>query len=67
MVVLTPWPERPDPIEESNRETIAALGEVAVETLPTRSTSSQPQSWPASPAGHARRRGLAGRRRHRPG
>jgi dethiobiotin synthetase len=32
-VVLTPWPERPDPIEESNRETIAELGEVAVLTL----------------------------------
>jgi dethiobiotin synthetase len=33
-VVLTPWPERPSPIERSNRETIAALGEVEVETLP---------------------------------
>jgi dethiobiotin synthetase len=33
MVVLTPWPEEPSTIEESNRETIAALGEVAVETL----------------------------------
>ena len=33
-VVLTPWPERPSPIESSNRETIAALGEIEVETLP---------------------------------
>ncbi|HKI66297.1 MAG TPA: dethiobiotin synthase [Solirubrobacterales bacterium] len=32
-VVLTPWPDEPSPIERSNRETIAALGEVAVETL----------------------------------
>ncbi len=32
-VVLTPWPDEPSPIESSNRETIAALGEVAVETL----------------------------------
>jgi len=33
-VVLTPWPEEPSPIEASNRETIAALGAVEVETLP---------------------------------
>ncbi len=33
-VVLTPWPAQPDPIEESNQATIAALGEVTVETLP---------------------------------
>jgi dethiobiotin synthetase len=32
-VVLTPWPEEPTELELSNRETIAALGEVAVETL----------------------------------
>ena len=32
-VVLTPWPDEPSPIESSNRETIAALGEVAVQTL----------------------------------
>jgi len=32
-VVLTPWPERPGRIEESNRETISALGHVPVETL----------------------------------
>jgi dethiobiotin synthetase len=32
-VVLTPWPERPSQIEQSNRETIAELGDVAVVTL----------------------------------
>jgi dethiobiotin synthetase len=33
-VVLTPWPPQPDEIERSNRDTIARLGEVAVEVLP---------------------------------
>jgi dethiobiotin synthetase len=33
-VVLTPWPDAPSELERSNRETIAALGAVAVETLP---------------------------------
>jgi dethiobiotin synthetase len=33
-VVLTPWPAEPGPIERSNRETIARLGDVAVATLP---------------------------------
>jgi dethiobiotin synthetase len=46
-VVLTPWPESPGRIEESNRETIAALGEVEVETLPRLDLSS-PSSWPRS-------------------
>jgi dethiobiotin synthetase len=45
-VVLTPWPESPTPVEESNRETIAALGEVAVETLPPLDLT-DPESWPA--------------------
>jgi dethiobiotin synthetase len=44
-VVLTPWPEEPSPVEESNRETIAALGEVRVETLP-RIDTSDPAGWP---------------------
>jgi dethiobiotin synthetase len=47
-VVLTPWPESPNPIEESNRETIAALGQVEVETLP-RLDLANPSSWPAIP------------------
>lgn len=33
-VVLTPWPEDPSPMEQSNRATIAALGDVTVSTLP---------------------------------
>jgi dethiobiotin synthetase len=47
-VVLTPWPDEPGSIEESNRETIAALGQVAVETLP-RLDLSRPESWPPAP------------------
>jgi dethiobiotin synthetase len=33
-VVLTPWPATPTAMHRSNRETIARLGAVAVETLP---------------------------------
>ena len=32
--VLTPWPALPGDMEQSNRETIARLGDVEVETLP---------------------------------
>jgi len=32
-VVLTPWPEDPSALERSNRETIARMGEVEVDTL----------------------------------
>jgi dethiobiotin synthetase len=32
-VVLTPWPPQPTALERSNRDTIASLGEVEVETL----------------------------------
>jgi dethiobiotin synthetase len=32
-LVLTPWPEQPDVIERSNRDTLARLGEVEVATL----------------------------------
>ena len=45
-VVLTPWPEEPSAIERSNRETIAALGEVEVLTLPPLDLST-PATWPA--------------------
>lgn len=48
LVVLTPWPDAPSPIEESNRATIAALGGVRVETLP-RLDLSDPPSWPRLP------------------
>ncbi len=47
-VVFTPWPERPTPIDESNRETIASLGGVRVETLPALDLR-DPGSWPALP------------------
>jgi dethiobiotin synthetase len=47
-VVLNPWPEEPDRIALSNRETIAALGEVRVETLPWLALD-RPDSWPALP------------------
>jgi dethiobiotin synthetase len=33
-VVLTPWPDEPSEMERSNRDTIARLGNVEVETLP---------------------------------
>jgi dethiobiotin synthetase len=32
-VVLTPWPDEPGMIERSNRDTVARLGDVRVETL----------------------------------
>jgi dethiobiotin synthetase len=45
-VVLTPWPQGPSAIEQSNRETIASLGKVRVETLPPLDLA-DPHSWPA--------------------
>jgi dethiobiotin synthetase len=45
-VVLTPWPEEPDEIERSNRETIAQLGGVPVEVLPPLDLAA-PDAWPA--------------------
>jgi dethiobiotin synthetase len=44
-VVLTPWPSPPGRVEESNRETIAGLGEVRVQTLPELDLA-DPGSWP---------------------
>ncbi len=44
-VVLTPWPREPSAVEESNRSTIAALGEVRVEALP-RLDLAEPSGWP---------------------
>ncbi len=44
-VVLTPWPDEPSQIEQSNRETIRALGGVAVDTLPPLDLGA-PESWP---------------------
>ena len=44
-VVLNPWPERPSEMERSNLETIAALGDVEVQTL-ERIDLADPDSWP---------------------
>lgn len=44
-VVLTPWPGEPSEVERSNRETIATLGDVRVETLPQLDLA-DPESWP---------------------
>jgi dethiobiotin synthetase len=44
-VVLNPWPEEPTAIERDNRETIAALANVPVHTLPPLDLSA-PDSWP---------------------
>jgi dethiobiotin synthetase len=43
--VLTPWPDRPGAIEVSNREAVARLGAVRVETL-ARLELSEPNAWP---------------------
>jgi dethiobiotin synthetase len=40
-VVLSPWPDDPGPVERSNRDTIARLGSVLVETLPEADVSSR--------------------------
>jgi dethiobiotin synthetase len=44
-VVLTPWPEEPSEVERSNRETIAGLSRVPVQTLPPLDLA-EPDSWP---------------------
>jgi dethiobiotin synthetase len=44
-VVLTPWPEQPSEIELSNRETIAILSAVEVQTLPLLDLTT-PATWP---------------------
>jgi dethiobiotin synthetase len=48
MVVLTPWPQTPGPVEESNRQTIASLAGIRPVTLP-RLDLRDPGSWPALP------------------
>jgi len=45
-VVLNPWPKQPGELERDNREMIARLGAVAVQTLP-RLDLARPESWPA--------------------
>lgn len=44
-VVLNPWPDEPTEIERSNRETIAALGDVLLLTLPHLDLA-DPAAWP---------------------
>lgn len=43
-VVLTPWPEAPNDVQRSNRETIAAVGSVRVAGLPLLDLA-RPESW----------------------
>jgi dethiobiotin synthetase len=47
-VVLTPWPAGPERIHDSNRESIAALGDVEVQTL-ARIDPARPETWPRLP------------------
>jgi dethiobiotin synthetase len=44
-IVINPWPEDPTPIETDNRETIAALSNVPVLTLPHLDLE-RPDTWP---------------------
>lgn len=44
-VVLNPWPPQPSEIERSNRETIAALAQVPILTLPQLDLA-DPAGWP---------------------
>ena len=44
-VVLTPWPDRPAGVEESNREAIATLGSISVLALPQLDLD-RPDTWP---------------------
>jgi dethiobiotin synthetase len=44
-VVLTPWPDDPDPIQSSNRRTLESLGGVPVDVLPHLDLK-RPESWP---------------------
>jgi dethiobiotin synthetase len=45
LVVLTPWPADPAAVEASNRDAIARLGSVRVESLPALDLGA-PESWP---------------------
>jgi dethiobiotin synthetase len=45
-VVLTPWPDQPSAMEESNRATVASRGEVEVLLLPEMDLADS-ESWPA--------------------
>ena len=58
-VVLTPWPEKPNELERSNRETIARLGAVEVAGL-TKVTSPDPADLAQAGAALPWRRWLEG-------
>jgi dethiobiotin synthetase len=45
LVVLTPWPQDPDPIQSSNHRTLESLGAVPVAGLPMLDLK-HPDSWP---------------------
>ncbi|MDP9277417.1 MAG: dethiobiotin synthase [Actinomycetota bacterium] len=45
LVVLTPWPQDPDPIQSSNRRTLESLGGVPVAVLRLLDLN-RPDSWP---------------------
>jgi dethiobiotin synthetase len=45
-IVLNPWPGESTEIEQSNRETIANLGDAPVHTLPQLDLSA-PETWPS--------------------
>jgi dethiobiotin synthetase len=45
-IVLNPWPEQPSEIESDNRETIAALADLPIHTLPQLHLA-DPATWPS--------------------
>ena len=45
LVVLTPWPEGPDPVQLSNRRTLELLGAAPLTVLPALDLK-HPESWP---------------------
>lgn len=48
-VVMTPWPREPEPIEQSNRETVEGLSGVAVSGLPPTSPGNLAEAAEALP------------------
>ena len=48
-VVMTPWPDEPTPMERSNRDTIALLGDVTVTGLPRTSPDRLAEAGAALP------------------
>jgi dethiobiotin synthetase len=50
-VVMTPWPERPSRLEQSNRETVERLGGVPVATLPECTPGSLTEAAASLPLG----------------